>query len=538
FEPFPADNPDAADEDTTLVRLLIGEPRTINPFFANSWFDFYFSELLYNGLFLRNEKLKWVPSPNTTVRVEESEDHLVTTVHIRPGMLWQDGHPWTAHDVRFSWEAILDDRVAAIFWKHTAGEIKDVQVIDDTTVRFIHRSASPTANMNMRFPILPKHIYDNPKERANDPTLRLSSYYNRYNRIEVIGSGPYRFVEWKTNDRLIVERWEDYPFEKPHFKRQILKVQPDRNIALLSFKNRELDEIWLTPQQFATQTNGKDFSKLGVKGYGVRRMFAYIGWNMDGSNPFFTDHRVRRALARVYDSSRVLRDVSYNLYTTSTGIFDPDHWAFNPEVRAIEYDVQEAANLLDEAGWRVNEDDGWRYKEIDGRAVKFEFELMLAQSFADAVKMIAIYREDLRKVGIAMTSRILENAAFDERNIKHEFQANVSVWEVSSDPDLWRNHFHSSQHELGRNFVGYKNERVDELFELTRNEFNQKKRAAQFREIQALIYEDQPHLFLWNYSMLHGFNKRLRGVQFSPAGVFLFFPSHRGWWAPREQPSL
>lgn len=538
FEPFPKDHPELADEDTTLVRHLIGEPRILNPIFANSWFDFYFDELLLMRVFSRNSELEYGPAPYSVESFEESDDHRVFTVRLKAGLKWQDGKPWTAHDVKFTWEAIIDDQVPAVFWKHSAGQIEDIEVIDDRTLKYIHKRASPTYMRDMAMPVIPKHIFDNPEERAKDPTLQMSSYYNHYNREEIIGSGPYRFVEWITNDRLVVERWEDYSQDKPHFKRQILKIQPDRNIALLLFKKGELDEMWMTPEQFAMQSNDEQYSARGVKGYNLRRMFGYLGWNQDGSNPYFTDVRVRRALGYAFDRERILRDVTHNLYTTSNGLFDPEHWCYNPEVKPLDFDLEKAAALLDEAGWLVSDDDGWRYKEVDGEPVRFDFELAMAQSFADAVKMSNIYQADLRKLGITFTIRILENAAFDEMNLKHEFQAHASVWEVSSDPDRWRNHYYSTEYENGRNFYAYKNDRVDELFDLTREEFDRERRAAQFREIQALVFEDQPTLFMWNYTLLQGFNRRVRGVQMSPGGIFLFYPSQKAWWVPKAIPNV
>lgn len=574
FEVYPDDELERVDQDATLTRLLIGEPRTLNPIFANSWFDYYLSSLLFSSLMYRNHDMEFYPNRLLIEDFQESDDRRVTSIRLRPDLKWHDGEPFTAHDVRFTWEMITKNEVPAANYKVRVGRIADVVIQDDLNFQIIHGDVSTIYHLSMAFPILPKHIYGKPEELAKDPSLWQSDYYNHYNREKIVGNGPYKLVDWITNDRLVVERWDDYPFggaahvcrngpvelegvftrlhpeknltlhkdptcTEPNrvrglVKRQILKVSSDRNIALLLFKKGELDEIWLTPQQFATQCNDEAFKELGVKGYGMRRMFALIAWNEDGSNPFFTDKRVRWAMAHAYDCERVLRDVTYNLYTPSRGMFDPAHYAFNDDVERILFDLDKAAALLDEAGWEVSPEDGWRYKTIDGVPVRFEFELLIAQSFADAVKMTNIYREDLNKIGISFSTRIIENAAFDEKSLKHEFQAQVSVEEVSSDPHFWRNKFHSESHLLGRNFTKYANDRVDELFDDTRIEFDRTKRTAQFREIHALVYEDQPYLFLWDYSMLHGFSKRLRGVSFSPAGAFLFRYGEGGWWVLKD----
>jgi peptide/nickel transport system substrate-binding protein len=527
-------DPALADDDAVLIRHLIGEPRNLNPILVNSWFDFYFQSLLYGQLFMRDHNLDWVVNPERVAEIEESDNRLITRIKMTPGQTWHDGTPLTTADVRFAWEMINNDNVPAYYYKHMVSQIVDVKIIDDLNLEFHHAKANPMNNQHMGFPIMPKHIFGKPEELAKDPTLSRSEYYNHYNRDEIVGCGPYKFVEWKSNDRLVVDRWEDSPFEKPHFKRQILKVQPDRNTSLLMFKKGELDEIWLTPQQFATQSNDDAYKRVGVKGYNVRRMFAYIGWNMDGSNPFFTDKRVRLAMAHAFNTDRVLRDNTYNLYTPSTGIFDPDHWCYNKDVERLPYDLEEAARLLDEAGWLASDEDGWRYKEIDGTNVKFEFELLTAKSFHWSSVAQNIFREDLRRIGVEFRSVEVENAAFDSTYLRHEFEAILSVWEVTNDPSQWQNHFHSSAHQTGRNVCGYKNDRVDELFELSTSTYDREERAKYLREIQQIVYDDQPHLFVWNYSMLRGFNKDLRGVNFSPAGAFLFRPAQRAWWFEKD----
>ncbi|MFP6596777.1 MAG: ABC transporter substrate-binding protein [Candidatus Hydrogenedentota bacterium] len=537
FEAFPADDTSKVDYDAVLVRHLVGEPRNLHPILVNSWFDFYFQSLLFSFVYRRDETLTWKPAMERLEWAKESDDHLITTIKLKPGQTFHDGHPLTTKDIKFTWEAINSPDVPAYYYKHMVSQIVDIKILDELTLEFHHAKASPMNAQNMGFPIIPKHIYGKADELANDPTMSRSDYYVHLSREGVVGAGPYKFVEWRTNDRVVVERWKDFPYERPHFARQILKVQPDRNIALLMFKSGDLDEIWLTPKQFATQSNDEEFKEHGVKGYYTRRMFAYIGWNMDGSNPFFEDVRVRQAMAYAYDTDRVLKNVTYNLYTESNGIFDSQHWAHNPDTKPIRFNLDRAAELLDEAGWLVDDEDGWRYKEIDGTKVKFEFDMMMANSFSYSIPMVDTLRDNLKKIGVSFTFVTIENAAFDNRYLSHDFESIVSVWEVTNDPSQWRNHFHTDEYDGGRNVGGYSNARVDELMDLSQSSYDPEVRAPYFREMQQIIYDEQPHLFMWNYTMLHGFNKKLRGINFSPAGVFLYGPAERAWWFPKETAS-
>ena len=546
FEPFPYQHPDQVADDEVLIRYVLGEPRSLNPIFAVFWEDLYLGAALFEAVVTRDVRMR--PIWNRTI-VEEGElapDLRSATVRLRQGLQWQDGKPFTAADVRFTWEAILDPSVPAASYKHTAGKIEALDVVDDHTLRYRFRDADVTNLGALSFPIIPSHIWDVPAERARDPTLRASEYFNHYGREEIVGSGPYRFVESVPRDRVVVERWDGQPdpAQRPAFKRVVFRAQPDRNLALLLFKKGELDEYLLTPQQFATQTDDEEFRALGVKGRGPVGRWGRICWNLDGSNPFFTDVRVRRALAHAYDMDRVIRDVTYGVYQASTGIFGPGGYGYDPTVERLAFDLDRARALLDEAGWVSDPEDGWRYREIDGKRVRFSFELSLPQTFADGVKMADIYREDLRRVGVEMTTVVRENAVHEERLAHREQQAHADAVELTGDPDTWAVFLATKSYQQGRNYGGYSNPQVDDLFDRGRRELDGEQREAIYREIHRLTYADQPYLMLWQYAELRAFSKRIRGVELAPSGAFLFQASpppgsdwwtSPGWWVRRGE---
>ncbi len=532
FAPF---DPERADTDATINRYSLDQPTSLNPLFIRAWTDGFLYRLLFDPIAHRNSELTAEWNPAMVDEVEELEDGRVHRIRLHAGLRWHDGAPLTSEDVRFSWEAIADDNVPAVDYKYKAAEIEEVRVIDDITFDVVHRQVSALRIDNLYFPIVPAHILNHPEERAADPTLRTSAYYNRYLRELGIGNGPYRFVEWVHADRVVVERWEDYPFEQPPTRRQAITTHSDRNAALLQFRKGQLDDIWLTVQQHGSQTNDDEFRAVGVKAWGPRWMQAYIGWQQGGNNPFFGDVRVRRAMAHAYDAERVLRQVSWNVYTPSNGMFPPSHWSHNPQIEPLEYDLDKAAVLLDEAGWRTSPDDGWRYKEIDGRKVRFHFMMNLPQSFVDARRMVDIYRDDLRRIGVSFDTEIQENASRSPLLIQHEMIAHVDTFQVFADPDVWRNFFHSEAIDNGRNYDSYSNPRVDELFDRSRLELDPQRRAELLRELQARIQADQPALFLWNYSTTWGFSKRMRGVELGPSGVTAFVPGTRNWWVERAE---
>ena len=538
FEKAPED-PARIARDETLVRYLKSDPGTLNPLFTSSVYETYVEDTLFDTLFTFNADFEWIVNESMVESWEKTEDHKTWTVKLRSGLKWHDGHPLTAHDVAFTWETIMDDAVPTKTLRTGRDQLESVTALDDLTVRFIHKEALPTGKWNMLYSILPKHIIGDKdhKERVNDPSLKKSPYYLGYAQAP-IGCGPYKFVKWERNREIIVERWDEYPGKQPHFKRQIFKVVKDPNQALNLFKKGELDEIEITPLQFATQTTDEGFARLGVKAFAPTWSYYCVGWNgtrkPDKSNPFFSDTRVRRAMAHAANIDLVLKNLTYGLSRQASGIFQPGAWMYNEQVQLLAYDLDKARALLDEAGWKVNESDGARYKEINGEKVKFEFTLLIPQGSTLGPGFAAIFMEDLAQIGVSLKQQTLDFSALLDRLRGKNYEAFMLGWSTGIDPDTNRNLWHTDEAESGRNFVSYTNPRVDELFELSRREFDLVKRANQFKEIHKLIYDDQPYMFILSRSATWAFHKRIRGVTFSPRGVFSVYPSHLDWWVRKE----
>jgi len=475
--------------DEWLYACLKGNPNTLNPILMSSVPERRLESVLYDYPFVHDWKLEWRTNESMVKSYEESADHLTSTLRLKKGLGWHDGHPFTAHDIAFSWQQILDERVPVRAARSGTDSIVDCVALDDWTVKFVYKAALPTSKWNIMFAVIPQHIYQ--KDKTADPTLVTSDYHNRFNR-NPIGNGPYKFVEWVTDDKIVLERWEQYPGPRPHFAGITFQIIPDASSRLLAFERQEVDEVELTPQQFALETTGENFRKVGVKGYSPRWTFYYLGWNQDGSNPFFDDRLVRRAMCYATDYDLIVKQAFVGLFSQSYGIFHPTCPAFNTDIARFEHDLARASGLLDQAGWIKDPQDGWRYKDVQTHGAvthtKFSFTLDMPKS-QTGPKVAAILREDLQKIGVEMKTRVLEWAAFLERIRNHEFEAHYSAFLSGLDPDEGWNLWRTEAYENGRNYGGYSNPRVDELFELGRRTFNVAKRMRYYAELSKTVYE-------------------------------------------------
>lgn len=534
FEPLPADRA-RVDEEATLHRRIRAEPSSLNPILMFNAVDAEFDYLLWDRLFVLDAGLNWQVNSAMVEAHEESADHLSALVTLRAGLRWHDGAPLTAEDVAFSWQRIMDDRVLCRKARTGPDQLAGVVATGPRTVRYTFKQPLPTNRWNMDFPILPRHLYE--PLAAVDPTLAGSEAATELNR-RPIGNGPYRFVEWVGGQRIVVERWDDYPGSAPALRRIVFHVIPDNQAALLAFETGQIDETPLTPQQFARETDGERFARVGVKARGPGWTTYYIGWNVRGDVAFLADLRVRQGLSRAVNIALINERVFHGLFTEATGVFHPDSWVGDAGIVPAGYDPGEAAKLLDAAGWRRNPEDGWRYQTMAtegaaGQAVRAGFTLNLPQGSQTAPAIADIYQQDLRKLGVEMRVQVLEWAVFNERNLRGEFEAYLSAWTAGPDPDDAWNLFHSTARDSGRNYPGYASAEADALLAGGRTTFDELERREIYRRLARRVHEDAPYTFLVTAPTLWAFNNRLHGIRISPRGPVLFHPGVCGWWCER-----
>ncbi len=529
FARRPADE-QAVDASAVLTRRIKSEPSSLNPILMFTGVDAEFDYLLWDRPFVIGRDVTLRLNPEVALSYEEAPDHLSATLTLRKNLHWHDGAPLTAEDVAFSWRMIMDPRTVCRAAGDGPDQLAACEAIEPHRVRYTFKHPRPTNRLHVNFPILPRHVYA--PIAAEDPSLIGSSAAVRANRHPV-GNGPYRLAEWADGQRLVLERWADYPGERPAWRRIVFEVIPDNNAALLALETGRLDDLDLTPQQFALETDGERFQTRCVKARTRGLTTYYVGWNTSGDNPLLRDARVRRALSHAINTPVIIDRVFHGLFLPSAGLFPQTGGRDVDAVYA--YDLAEAARLLDAAGWRRNEDDGWRYHAgTQAAPQKAVFTLNLVQGSQTSPKIAAIWQQDLRKLGVEMAVRVLEWAVFNERNYAHAFDAYLSAWTPGLDPDDAWNLFHSDARTGGRNYVGYANPQVDALFERGRRTFDPNERRAIYSQIGQIIRQDAPYTYLVDAPVLWAFDRRLRGVELSPRGPSLFFPGVRAWWTPAE----
>ncbi len=519
------------DWDAVAVRHSLADVKSMNPLMISSTTEFDVTGLTSFGLFGFDWNFRPFASRDSVVSWQTSEDHTMDKVVIRDDLTWSDGKPITAHDVVFSFKAIMSDKVPVPAVRSGTDKLRWIEAYGDHTLVFFHKEPLATNVWNLNFPVIPKHVYE--KSIAEDPTLQDSPYHVKLENDPISG-GAYEIVRRTRGREIVLRARESYAMhegkqvrDKPHFNEVRFKIIEDPTVALLALKKGEIDELQLTPEQWTTQTDGDDFYNKNTKAFGLEWVSFHFGWNMDTA--FFKDVRVRKAMSYAFNHDEMLNKLLYGLYEPSTGTFHKtSRWHPKEKLEAYKQDLDKAEALLDEAGWTDHDGDGIRDQQIGGRNVRFEFSI-LCNNDPLRIAICNLLKQNLDRIGIICNVRPMEFTVLMEKTQKREFQAFFGGWGTGADPDTSENIWGTGE---GRNYVGYSNPEVDRLFQEGRKEFDVEKRAEIYRRIHKTLYEDQPYTWLYVRNSFYGFNKDLRGYNFSPRGPYNYGPGFSSLWKP------
>ncbi|MCH7767498.1 MAG: peptide-binding protein [Nitrospinae bacterium] len=397
------------------------------------------------------------------------------TFFLRDGVRWHDGAPFSAEDVKFTYEKLMDERTQTVR-RPNFELVSSVEVIDPLTVRVTYKRPYAPSLEAWGIGIIPKHLL------ADDPDINTASFNRR-----PIGTGAFKFYEWVSDEQITVVANEDYWEGRPLLDRIAFRIIPEAALKELEFMTSEVDQDNPQPHQYARIAADERFRVFRRVGNG----YTYIGWNL--TNPLFADRKVRRALTHAINREEIIEYILHGLGVIATGPFPPQMWYANNDIRPLAYDPALAKRLLAEAGWRDTDGDGILDK--DGRP--FRFRLITNNGNVARQNVTVLVQRQLREVGIDVEILLYEWSVFISRKINpRDFEACVLGWSLGLDPDIYEI-WHSSQGEKGFNFVGYDNPAVDRLIEEGRTEYDQATRTRIYRKIHRLIHEDQPYTFLF-----------------------------------------
>ena len=495
-----------------MVEGSIGEASNLIPLLSSDSTSHEIAGLIYNGLVKYDKDLNIVG--DLAGSWEVSADGLVITFHLRKGVRWHDGRPFTSADVLYTYRVTVDPQTPTAY----SGDflkVKKAEALDDYTFRVTYDKPFAPSLSSWSVGILPRHLLEG-KEITKSTLSR-----------KPVGTGPYKFKEWAGGQKIVLVSNRDYFEGRPYIDGYIMRFIPDNATMFLELRANGIDRMGLTPLQYKRQTENNLFHRNYRKYRYLSSSYTYLGYNL--KNPLFTDRKVRQAIAHAINRQEIIDGVLMGLGRIATGPFKPGTWVYNPDVPVYPYDPAKAKALLSEAGWTDSNGDGVLDKE--GRS--FEFEIITNQGNDVRAKTAEIIQRRLAEIGIRAKIRIIEWAAFVNDFInKRNFDATILGWTIPLDPDIY-DVWHSSKtgpEEL--NFVSYNNREVDSLIEKARETFDGDIRKRCYDRIQEILADEQPYLFLYVPDTLPIISARFRGIEVAPLGIGYNFIR---WYVPKAE---
>jgi peptide/nickel transport system substrate-binding protein len=495
-----------------LVQGDIGDASNLIPLLASDSASHNIAGMVYNGLVKYDKDMNIVG--DLAESWEISQNGLVITFHLRKGVKWHDGYPFTSADVLYTYQVTIDPKTPTAY----AGDflkVKRVEVLNDYTFRVTYAKPFAPALISWSSAILPRHLLSG-KDITKSTLAR-----------HPIGTGPYMFNEWVAGQKISLISNPDYFEGQPYIDGRITRIIPDSATMFLELRAQNIAMMGLTPLQYTRQTESNLFKNNFNKYRYLSFSYTYLGYNL--KNPLFTDKRVRQAISYAINKNEIISGVLLNLGKPANGPYKPGTWAYNDKVKVYDYNPKKARELLHEAGWTKLNSEG--VLEKDGKP--FIFEIVTNQGNETRQKCAEIIQRQLKEIGIIVKIRVLEWSAFVTDFInKRRFDSVILGWTIPLDPDAY-DVWHSSKtapEEL--NFISYKNPEADEMLEKGRSTFDQKERKKYYDRFQEILAEDQPYTFLYVPEALVIIHKRFRGIKPAPIGLEYNFIK---WYVPKDE---
>lgn len=445
----------------------------------------------------------WKPEPYLAKSWNLSGDGLTFTMQIVDNAKFHDGKPLTADDVAFS----IEMAKAYHPFNTMFAPVEKVEANDATTVTVRLSSRHPALELAMSpifLPVMPRHIYGDGQDLRTHPR----------NTMDVVGSGPFRFVEFVADQRIVLEKFDDFFMpDRPVLDRMIYRIVRDPSNMLLALQRGEVHYNSFTALTLRDVRRMKDSGTLVAtdKGYAGIGAMNWIAFNT-ARDPW-KDVRVRHAIAYGIDKGFVIDKMQLGLSRRALGPIADGSPFYADDLPRFDYDPAKAEALLDEAGFKRGADGNRLSLTIDWIPGTVEF----GKNLAEAIK------GQLSKIGVAATVRTFPDFASWNKQISATGDYDLSIESVFNwgDPVIGVHRTYlTSNIKPGVPFSNtsrYSNPRVDELLAAAAVETDAGKRKALYVEFQKIVVEDMPlhYIHTMPYYTIH--DPRLAGL---PEGIW------------------
>ncbi|MEW5956262.1 MAG: peptide ABC transporter substrate-binding protein [Chloroflexota bacterium] len=530
----------------TLRLIYFQAPTIVNPHLSPGTKDLSASRIVYEPLASFDKDGELVPFLAAEIPSLENggvaADGKSVTWKLKQGVKWADGEPFTADDVLFTYEYVSNPEVkstsAAVY-----GDIAEVEVIDDYTVKIVFKAVNPAWALPFTGPqgaIIPRHIFE-AYNGSNAPDAPAN--------LNAVGTGPFKVAEYKKEDVIIVGGsavntikiiYEANPYfreaDKPYFSRVELLGGGDVTVAAQTVQDGLVDFAWNLQVENKVldevEAGGKAVVLPVPSSFTERIMLNFTDPNKETADgersssqfphPFLTDKRVRQAMAMAIDRQTIAAAYGRGGTLTNNLLVEPP--AYNSPNTSLEFNPDKAAALLDEAGWKDSDGDGVRDK--DGIKLKILF-----QTSVQPLRQMAqeVVKKNLEAIGFEVELKNIDSSLFlgppkDTTDTRRQFYADLEEFAFSNknpDPGAYMAGWtcaeiaQKSNDWALSNWARYCNPAYDALYEQVKTELDPDKRQDLFIQMNDLLIEEVALIPLVHVGLPVGVSATLEGFNYT-----------------------
>ena len=485
---------------------LLGQPTYINPLLAHAEPDLSLTKLIYSGLYKYDNNGQLVPDL-AEGQPQISEDQKQYTIGLRHDATWHNGKPITADDVIFTVQTLQDPNFKSPLrpmWQSTT-----VEKLSDYSVRFTNKDISGPFVNNLTLPILPKNVWG----KVDADNFLLSK-----NNLEAVGSGPYAIKEIKKLpsgkvEQISLTSYADHYSSKAKIDQLIFKFYDSEDDILNAFHSREIDGFGFVPLGSALYVD-KTQDKAQVLSIPLPQ-YQVVFFNLN--NKILTDQDVRSALSLATNKQQIISDVFKGnaQLPASPLLFDKQKAPTMPVLT----DLNRAAGILDNAGWKIDSKTGLRSK----KNVNFEITIATNDTLVNS-KAADVLANQWRKLNIKVNLVVLPSKQLTDTLIKpRTFDVLLFPQKFGPDPDPFL-FWHSSQvKDPGFNLTGYSDPAADKLIIEARTTTDKNIREAKYEQFSNLITAKIPVIFLDQTEYIYAVDNAVKNIGIKT----LYDPSQR-----------
>lgn len=472
-------------------RMAIAANPTAYPITApGALVDILVNKTIYNNLVqykLTDGMIEVVPDLAESWKASPELDQYTFT--LKSGITWHDGQPLTADDVKFTFDAVLNPDINASF-RGPVSSIESVEVVDPRTVVFNlkYPFAPLPVMLGYNQAIVPKHLLEG--QDLNQPAEFLRA---------PVGSGPFKFKTFSQGSYLEVAANEAYFEGRPNLDGIIFQVITDGNARVAQVRSGDIDFTVVEPPQAESVSSDPNLTVIEAP------QVNYYFFAVNHTVSRFQDPRVRQALMLAVDRQAIVDTVLKGYGQIATGPIHPalgDY--YNPDVTMYGHDMDQAAQLLADAGWTKG-DDGIL---VNGTGERFTILFNGPKGFPVLEQLLTYAQQQYQSLGMEVTLDIPEWSVHLEKYHSLQYDLLVQWWITPPDPDLY-DHYHS---ESPSNWWGYKNPELDQQIVQARSEPDHATRVGYVHQLQTFLAEDLPVIYLYYQREIQVRSKRTQGL--------------------------